>query len=1136
MSILLASTATANWTKPLPNNNMFGFCVAYGQVWLGHDTVYGYDQVTGELQYQLTGFNGNVRAVQPFDGGLVALSIDGNIYKADIEGNAAPRAFGRYNTEPGWVQSQAGSVYFFAQKTGVCRIAPTNGGQVILDVPNSEIQDFPVLAPDAVLVPRKPNFIDVTDPLTLAIRSTITIPGLTITGFSGGASNGPVTFFILREKTLIALDATLQTIAWRVEVNAKLTVAAAADPKFCYAGTSDGRIFVFDAVTGKAVRQLRLGSGAINSIFQDDGLVYAVCTEKNDTFIYAADPQTGTVIKHRTGQNGYIIGIDNGVVYYQDIGAIGAVRLADIVREFYAESVLVQDFAFASGNETKKPSVHSEITLYDRSGSPWATQTVMVGCTSPITIKSGGVSFNIDAKTAAPLKTDSTGKLRIDMPAGDVDSKGVFRSGLTSPALTLLTSFMDPDDRVLVRPDAQLHDELGKVTQARLQTAKGYDGNLIVVDKYRKDNKIMTNVAGMIGATSSMVKDSLENRKTLLAAAGKRYLAPGCDMGTICCCKAGNYQCKLVCNRAFAFDLDPARSTFGYFGSKQDIERWLKDHPVSHENLLMSWGDFWDAVKSGAAKVKNAIVYAARQVEHAAKDVVKTVVTAVINGIERTMDFVVDTVEHAIGIIHGIFNEIVGAIDKVLETLSLIFNWDGIVSLKNDIKANIGKAFDRLLKPQTEGGKSLLTQAREKGDQAFADMRSKLNRALDDLDDRIGKQSGSGVQQHNAGPNSPAKGGASSNWLQSKMNDNLLSEQAIKTHALAAAPGSAIHIPAFTLPGDLQNEISRFVDDLQGRVTGDVKTSLDRLKSALGPSNDDLFAQSFHFFLELVRGAINVGLDILAAVFDGAMRLLEKILAAAWSYIRDETITIPFVSDLYRSLTRSDLTGLDLACLLVAVPASLAIAAVSSGRRALAGAAQLSGILGGVAQIVWSMVSAGVGALSATVADKLTALSPTAKVIFGAIRGLLLASFGLAARGLLLWSDIETNEGNDDALAINTILWCFPTLAVLADLVANPLALAFSGIGIAEGTAIIVCVFGLCLGVFLALFAIYGRMKAPMAITFNALVAAGLIVRLGTVFEPLWVKLVAVVLGGGFICASGVVKVIDASGVAAAPA
>jgi hypothetical protein len=1141
MSILTASAATTNWSKPLPHQSSYGFpCLAYDQMWLCFDKiVYGYDRVTGALQYQLTGFNGDARAVQPFDGGLMVVSTDGNVYTTDIAGHAAPRAIGRYNTDPGWVQSQSGSVYLFAQRTGLWRVAPINGGQVIGDVANQEIRDFPVLAPGAVLVPRAPNFIDVIDPLTLAVRSTITAPGLTIASFVGGASNGPVTFFVLNDTAVIALDSALKSVAWRVDINAKLTYAAAADPKYCYAGTTDGRIFILDAVTGKAVRQMRLGSGPVERIFQDDGLVYAACTENNgrDTFIYAADPQTGTVVKHKTGVHGYIVGVDNGVVYYTDKDTVGAVRLADIVREFYAESVLVQDFSFADGKEEKKPAIHSEITLYDRNGSPWAMQTVMVGCTSPITIESGGTSYRVDAKTTAPLKTDGSGKLRIGMPAGDVDSKGVFRSGLTSPALTLFTSFMDPNDRVLVRPDAQLHDELGKVTQSRLQSAKDYDGNLIVADKYRNNDKVMANVAGMIGATTSMVKNSLENRKMLLAASGKRYLAPGCDMGTICCCKAGDYACKLVCDKAFAFDLDPARSTFGYLGTKGEIERWLKDHPVSHESLLMSWGDLWDAVKSGAAKIKNAVVYAAKQIEDKAKDVVKTVVTAVIDGIERTMDFIVDTVEHAIGIIHGIFNEIVGAIDKVLQTLSLIFNWTAIVDLKNEIKGKVEQSFDQLLKPQTPGGKSLLTRARERGDQAFVALRGNLDRAFDDLNGRIGKDSGASVQNRNAGKNNPAKGGATSNWLQSKMSDNLLSDQAMQAHGLsAAAPGAAVAIPEFTLPDGLQSEISRFLDDLQSKVTGDVSETIERLKSSLDTANSDLFSQSFQFFLELVRGTLRVGLDVVSAVFDTAMRLLEKLLASAWSYIRDKPITIPFVSDLYRSVTGSELTGLDLACLLIALPGSLAVAAISSGRRALAGAAQLSGILAGISQVVWSLVAGALGAVTTIFVDTIDEFTPARRGIFAGIRVLLIAAFGGVARGLLLWSDLETNAGNDEALEINTILWAYPTMAVLVDVAAVPMGLIVKPVWASNGAAAIICTTGVCMAGLLMLFALEKKVQAIPTIIFNGLVAMGLMIRVGTAFKAPEAKLIAVGLTAVFVGASGVVKILDAAGVMAAEA
>lgn len=1129
----LAATASTNWTNPIPHTWSYGIpCLAYDEMWMCfNNTVYGYDQVTGQLKHELGGFNGSPRAAQPFDGGLMVVSTDGNVYKADITGKTPPRAIGRYNADPGWVTTHQGSVYLFTQRNGLWRVAPINGGEVTGEILPNTVRDFPTITPDGILVPRVPHFIDVIDPQTMRGRATIDISGATVSAAVAGASNGRQTALVLDEKTVVGLDTAQQKVAWRVEANAKLTPAAAADPNYFYAGTADGRIFVFDILTGSAVRQLHLATGRIQQIFVDDGLVYSVCGEHGDTdmFIFAADPHTGTVVKHAVKNYASIVGVDNGVVYYTDAATVGAVRLADIVREFYAESVLLQDLTYPGGKEVKTPSVDTEITLYDKSGGYFASQTVMVGATSPITIESGGRSFTVGSGASVALKTDGNGKLRIAMPAGDVDSKGALRPGLTTPSLVLLTSFMDPADRILVRPDTQMHDELGKLTQTRLQNARGYDGKFVVVDKYRTNDKVMANVAAMVAATTGMVKGSVENRKALLAASGKRYLAPGCDMATICCCKAGDYDCKLVCKEAFAFDLDPTSTTFAYMRDKDQIKHWLEHHPVSHQSLLMSWGDFWEQVKSGAAKVTNAIVYAAKMIDETAKDVVKTVVTAVVNGIERTMDFIIDTIEHAISLVHAIFNEIADSIGKVIEALSLLFDWQAIVRLKNDIKAKVEQAFNRLLRPQTPGGKSLLTKAREQGDQAFADLRHKLDDALAKLGDRVGKESASGVQRQAAGKNNPASGGARANWLQAKMQDNLLSEKAIETHALAAAPGGAIDIPVFALPSDLQDEISRFVGELKGKVVGDVKTSIENLERAIGDSGADLFAQSMHFFLELVRGAAHVGLDIVAGVFDTAIRLLEKILTAAWAYIHDSIIKIPFVSDLYRSVANSDLTALDLACLLIAVPASLAGAA-ASGARALVGAMPSSAVLAGIGQVVWSLVSVGVGVFNLEVAKVMSKLSSKDKNLVAAIRVALIAGFGLTARILFLWSDIETSGGNEDKLGTSIVLWLFPTLAIGVDLFAVYVGHKVPSEAVAIGAAVLVCVTGIGAAGFLAKFCADNKVVTPLAITFNALVAAALMARLAAVFEPEWVKLAAIAVVGSLVGLSGFVKIIDAAG------
>ena len=678
----ISGDVVANWTTELPHVNVTGLRLAHGKVWtcVGDNTygyyVQGYDHLTGGLTTRLGGFSGEVREVRPFQGGLLAWS-DGRVYVLDPDGENQPVSIAEFPALPGWSAEQAGTVYLYARFAGLWRVPanaenlpPNPQGQILGGVgANSSL--LPILGPGAVFLTRAPNLIDVLDPLTLAVTSTIELAGTSFGPSLQGICNSSTLFVIADDTTVSAIDMGTLRQSWQVKLTTKLTGAIAADDKYCYVSADDGRTLVLDAVTGNSVWQIELGV-ASTQLVVDGGVVYAASGSASAAggVIFAADPQSRTVARLQVDPPSSIIAAENGVAYYFGAPFIGAARLADLLREFYAESVLIQDIVFTPGQAvTKKPVIHTEITLYEPAGSPWALQTIRVGSTSPAVIESGGRQYNIGPSSFADLKTDGAGRVRVAMAAGDNDSHGNFQSGLSSPALTLFTSFMTSNERILVRPDAQLHDALGTVTKERLQQAKAYDGSYVVNDGYRQNDAVMTNVAGMLGATSNLVKNSLEGRNGLLGSIATRYLAPGCDLETICCCKAGNYDCKLVCSRAFAFDVDPSSTSFGYLDSKAAIEAWLKAHPTV-PGPLMSWGDFWDKVKQGAAKVKNAIVYAARMIDDKARDVVKTLVTAVIDGVHRAIEFVVDTVEHAIALIQGVFNEIAGGIAKVLETLS----------------------------------------------------------------------------------------------------------------------------------------------------------------------------------------------------------------------------------------------------------------------------------------------------------------------------------------------------------------------------------------------------------------------------------------------------------------------------------
>jgi hypothetical protein len=113
-----------------------------------------------------------------------------------------------------------------------------------------------------------------------------------------------------------------------------------------------------------------------------------------------------------------------------------------------------------------------------------------------------------------------------------------------------------------------------------------------------------------------------------------------------------------------------------------------------------------------------------------------------------------------------------------------------------------------------------------------------------------------------------------------------------------------------------------------------------------------------------------------------------------------------------------------------------------------------------------------------------------------------------------------------------------PILALDVNLIASLRLPAADGMPdwVVDGAVIVISLIGVCAAARLAMSAFAGRVKPPLVITFNAVVAVALMMRLGTILQPEWVKVTAITLVVAFVAGPGVIKIIDASGVAATDA
>ncbi|MEZ2337529.1 hypothetical protein AB6735_17925 [Mucilaginibacter sp. RCC_168] len=1078
-----------NWSTTDPIGPFFSSCIANHEIWYcSARGLYGFDQFTGLQQHSFVTFGNKegtvVQYVQPFEEGVLVACSDAGFYYIDLSATPpVPVHVASLKADDSvlWMEARFGSVYAYSTKNGLMRLpAKTENQPAIIGGIEKGTPPYPVLGSEGIYW-AKGKQLNIYDQATLNKQHSLKLSGNGIPGIRSSCAGQVVCVVTNKEKpnkTISAISTgdkpkVLWTTSLKVSVNE--SSALLTDEQYCYVPLVNGSLMVLDIFTGdqakyngKQVGPFELGGAIQKQVLQQEGILY-VAVEESATAgcVYAINLQTGIMVKMKTGLFPILLAIDNGVLYYVDqttdqygdlFYAIHSVRMSTLAREFYAETILMQEMEFP-GQKTgvvtapvKKARVITEITLFDESGSPRLLQHVRFGATGPAILQCQGIDYTVGPSTYADITTDANGRIRLSMKPGYTDSKGKFHDGLACPGLTMFTTFMASDLSILIRPEAQLHDVLAGVTKDTLVNGKDFNGNPVVKKEYRNNDGAMTDVAKAISTTAVMVKQSVEHKNKLLSAGGQRYLAKGCNMDTICCCADGNYHCPVLCTNNFSFDLGNSTKrndnpAFADQLTDAQVQQWLNDHPLTTDPAPMGWDDFWDAVKSGAAAISDAIVYTAKKVQAR--------ISAIINNIEHTIDLVIDTLEKAILVAQGIFNTIAGAINKVIEMFSFLFEWQDILETKDMLKLQVSNALDTLLKPAGKGKKSLFDEMKEKGDSVFTGLKSKVDSGLKSLEDKIGNYSGKSTQDEMAkksGMANPAQGGANANWLQAKLNEQVISSEAIQKQArLLDNSGqlSGAMFPEIKLPDSLSNEMEKLLKELQKKVTGDAKKTLEEIQSNIFGNVGDLFSSTMKFFIELLRGAVDIAIDIVQAVFDTIMILLKGLIVVLQGYITQHLPNIPFISDLYRYITITPkkpqgdvLTMLDLVCLLIAIPTQLivklvspstynATPALSKTSDASSKVAPILSIASGVGEIIW----AGFSALLGAEAMAYEAIPGTGKTTFQQVRIGITLVVGGVIRSILLALDIYANYNKPNLLVFNTLLWGISTAGLLGDVI-----------------------------------------------------------------------------------------------------
>jgi hypothetical protein len=302
--------------------------------------------------------------------------------------------------------------------------------------------------------------------------------------------------------------------------------------------------------------------------------------------------------------------------------------------------------------------------------------------------------------------------------------------------------------------------------------------------------------------------------------------------------------------------------------------------------------DIWQSIEAWAGDIFNWLKSAADDVEQFFIKVVGDVTHFFIQIGKQFYRFVINCMSDVLHGIEFVFKKIAVALEKLVEWVGFIFNWNDIKRTHQVIK-NIFKLY-----VQYAIGK--LPAYRESLANQFGKLEGEISNWAG-LPDTLDSMTGCAAKSTpRPGQNSPQ-----AHWGVYHAKNN-------------ASEATSLYSPSVNGTSELEellNQVKALLANEEEKLT-DAGNSIaaifhDKEKLSAKEMVEQVVGVIVTLLVETVQNIILTGIDIIAILVQGIMDIL------------DATIDIPVISWLYKKISGDDLSFLDLVCLITAIPATI---------------------------------------------------------------------------------------------------------------------------------------------------------------------------------------------------------------------
>lgn len=572
-----------------------------------------------------------------------------------------------------------------------------------------------------------------------------------------------------------------------------------------------------------------------------------------------------------------------------------------------AQAKLIQDYHYTTGNRIDETRHRSTWRVVLRAVNPDQS----VRCAEPITlwaagsvvVEVAGRSYGINADNSVDLVADPQGELAVVLQANE----------LAAPALYARAGFMHRNDRIVVAPDQDAHAELAQVqgeamTQPRVTNWKPGtpEAKPLLGKDYQGEHadKVASSVRTVMASTSRDAPPRVQGlRVQRLRAARLRGTADGLfgDMQPPLALPAADriatlrtladiprkaplngdaFQDALGGSLGFVFECSGSAGTLRC-ERITDPDQLARERgvPTAPPQMLEGFfGDLWDDIKTAA---EDAYATASKIVMSTG---VGGLIDLAIHNIDGIVHSVVKTLSDAVNAVAGFFKTLALKLEQLIEFLRALFDWGEIIAthrvLHDVVRASV-KVATRYAR-DGDGIRRCITGAADRRPPAPDDREESLAQAA-----RAAPPESRSVLEHG-----------------DSVKGKMLQQKSRESPPRSVPAGNEGTTP----PDRSMGGLDTMVMGLPALAT----QIFDMGPSAVASRMHDLFVGDSPARLNAIADVLVLELRLAADAVDEAMALL------------DGEIDIPFVSELYRWITGSPLTLLDLACLGLAVPVHVA--------------------------------------------------------------------------------------------------------------------------------------------------------------------------------------------------------------------